>query len=47
MPKDGLRQIIGMINYMKNNGLKITVNVNNHYEGSSPKTISKILAKLD
>ncbi len=45
-PKDGLRQVIGMINYMKNNGLKVTVNVNNHYEGSSPKTITRILEGL-
>ena len=47
MPKDGLKQVIGMINYMKNHGLKVTVNVNNHYEGSAPKTISRIMKNLE
>ena len=43
LPKGGLKQIIGMINYMNKNGLKVTVNVNNHYEGSAPKTIEKLI----
>lgn len=45
-PKDDLKQITGMINYMNGKGLKITVNVNNHYEGSAPKTIEKIKNQL-
>ena len=47
MPQNGLRQIIGMINYMNKSGLKVTVNVNNHYEGSAPKTIERIEEGLE
>ena len=45
-PKKELLQIIGMVNYMNSKGLKITVNVNNHYEGSAPKTISKLIGGM-
>ncbi|MDC7228523.1 MAG: DUF72 domain-containing protein [Spirochaetales bacterium] len=45
-PKDDLKQVVGMINYMSGKGLKITANVNNHYEGSAPKTIMKMIEML-
>lgn len=39
-PKDGdIEAIAGMIGEMLSRGFEVTVNVNNHYEGSAPRTI--------
>jgi len=40
-PKDDLDQIADMIRELSRN-LEVTVNVNNHYEGSAPKTIDRL-----
>lgn len=40
-PKDGdLRAIAAMTAEMLDRGMEVTVNVNNHYEGSAPRTIA-------
>jgi uncharacterized protein YecE (DUF72 family) len=42
-PKDEeLERIVQMVKELMNTGLAVYVNVNNHYEGSAPKTIEKI-----
>lgn len=46
-PKDGeIQQIAGMINELVSRDVRVTVNVNNHYEGSAPLTIKKIYDAL-
>jgi uncharacterized protein YecE (DUF72 family) len=40
-PKEDLEQIAGMIRDLSGT-LEVTVNVNNHYEGSAPKTIDRL-----
>jgi len=43
-PKDfDLQQISGIIRDLLNRGVEVTVNVNNHYEGSAPRTINRLL----
>jgi hypothetical protein len=42
-PKDNdLALLGGMVNDMTQQGFQVFINVNNHYEGSAPKTIEKI-----
>ena len=42
-PKDKeLKGIVQMVKELMDKGLEVYVNVNNHYEGSAPKTIEKI-----
>lgn len=46
-PKDDeLPGIIEMIQDMRSRGIEVYLNVNNHYEGSAPLTIEKILGLL-
>lgn len=46
-PKDSeLQQISEMIRDLLSRGTEVTVNVNNHYEGSAPKTINRLLDLL-
>lgn len=46
-PKDEeLRGISGMIRDMLDRDMDVTVNVNNHYEGSAPRTISALIERL-
>jgi uncharacterized protein YecE (DUF72 family) len=46
-PKDEeIEQIAGSIKYQYKNGKRIFVNINNHYEGSAPLTIDKLLRHL-
>jgi len=46
-PKDDeLRGISQLINKLHEREIEIFVNVNNHYEGSAPKTIGKIVANV-
>ena len=40
-PKDDLERIADMIREISRD-LPVTVNVNNHYEGSAPKTINRL-----
>lgn len=42
-----LDQLKIMIEEMNNNGIKIYLNINNHYEGSAPLTIRKIQERLN
>lgn len=43
-PKDGeLHKLGGMINDLLAKEIKVTLNVNNHYEGSAPMTIQKFV----
>jgi uncharacterized protein YecE (DUF72 family) len=45
-PKDEeLARIAGMVNDMRSRGLTVFVNVNNHYEGSAPLTIERLLER--
>ena len=41
-----LERIVGMLKEMAGTGVKIYVNVNNHYEGSAPLTIQKLKSML-
>lgn len=44
-PKDSeLQQISEMIKDLLSRGVEVTVNVNNHYEGSAPRTIDRLLS---
>ena len=46
-PKDDeLLQLRGMIDDLRNQRHQIFINVNNHYEGSAPRTIARIKALL-
>jgi len=45
-PKDRLGDIVAMIQDMTRNKMKVTINVNNHYEGSAPITIDRIFKGL-
>jgi uncharacterized protein YecE (DUF72 family) len=45
-PKDGdLDKLVGMIHQMRNRGIKVYLNVNNHFEGSAPLTIKRLLER--
>ena len=47
-PKDeGLRHIAAMTNEMLSRGFEVTINVNNHYEGSAPRTIEALRPLLN
>jgi uncharacterized protein YecE (DUF72 family) len=42
-PRDGeLRDIVAVVKALEARGVKVFVNVNNHYEGSAPLTIKKL-----
>jgi uncharacterized protein YecE (DUF72 family) len=41
-PKDDLIHIAEMTKDMIDRGINVTINVNNHYEGSAPRTIEKL-----
>ncbi len=46
-PKDGeLNELSQMVMDLKERDIAVYVNVNNHYEGSAPKTIEKIWANI-
>jgi uncharacterized protein YecE (DUF72 family) len=46
-PKDAeLDGITGMVRDLRDNGVHVYVNVNNHYEGSAPLTIRRIQERL-
>lgn len=42
LPKPDIARITSMIEGMVSQGIRITINVNNHYEGSAPKSIGRI-----
>ena len=42
LPKAGLNDISAMIRSMDTAGMRVTVCVNNHYEGSAPRTIERL-----
>ncbi len=47
-PKDeDLEQISQMINDLMRHGIEVYVNVNNHYEGSAPRTIERMVRRLE
>ena len=47
-PKDDeLNGVSQMVRELNQRGIEVYVNINNHYEGSAPKTIEKILADLE
>jgi uncharacterized protein YecE (DUF72 family) len=47
-PKDDeLIRVCQMVRELNERDIIVYVNVNNHYEGSAPKTVEKILANLD
>jgi len=46
LPKPELSDISGMIRSMDTSGMKVTVCVNNHYEGSAPRTIERLKREL-
>ena len=39
--------VIGMIQDMRSRGIQVYLNVNNHYEGSAPRSIDRILDLLE
>ena len=43
---DEINSLIGMLDDLKQRGIDVFVNVNNHYEGSAPLTIKKIYDRL-
>lgn len=45
-PRDDLTRIAEMAKHMIKRGTNVTINVNNHYEGSAPLTIERLLALL-
>lgn len=46
-PKDGeLQKLKNMVQSLVNKEVKVTINVNNHYEGSAPETIARFLKLL-
>ena len=46
-PKDGeLAELAKMVRDLRQHNHDIFININNHYEGSAPKTIEKIEALL-
>lgn len=46
-PKDDeIERIAGSIKYLYKNGKRIFININNHYEGSAPLTIDKMIHHL-
>jgi len=47
-PKDlELKEICRMMRGLVERGVEVYVNVNNHYEGSAPRTIEKILGNMN
>lgn len=42
LPKPDVENVVEMLKDMDSRGMKITLNVNNHYEGSAPITIDRI-----
>ncbi len=47
-PKDGdLHNLKNMVKSLIENEVKVTINVNNHYEGSAPETIRRFLTLLN
>jgi len=47
-PKDDeLNGVSQMVRELNERDIAVYVNINNHYEGSAPKTIGKILADLE
>ncbi len=47
-PKDGdITSLVGMLSDMNDRGLESFVFVNNHFEGSAPRTIQKIKESMD
>lgn len=46
-PKNELFSITQMIKDLVNRGKRVTINVNNHYEGSAPLTINKMRQMLE
>jgi len=47
LPKPDLDDVIDMLRKMRRRGMTVVLNVNNHYEGSAPVTIDRIIAGLD
>ncbi len=45
-PKAGLEDIALMVGDLIRRDIKVTVNINNHYEGSAPKTIERFVSLL-
>jgi uncharacterized protein YecE (DUF72 family) len=46
-PKDEeLENITSMIRHLRSEDVKVHINVNNHYQGSAPRTITKLLKLL-
>lgn len=45
-PRDDLPRIAEMAKHMIKREINVTINVNNHYEGSAPLTIERLLALL-
>jgi uncharacterized protein YecE (DUF72 family) len=45
-PKDQeLARVVDMVNDMRDRSLTVYLNVNNHYEGSAPLTIERLLER--
>lgn len=42
LPKQDMGNVVGMLKDMESRGMRIILNVNNHYEGSAPMTIDRI-----
>jgi uncharacterized protein YecE (DUF72 family) len=44
--EDELKEVAAMVSDLLNEGVSVYVNVNNHYEGSAPRTIEQLEALL-